>query len=801
MSEDARPPVPIEESGQVGPPQYAGAAEPWMGPEPEEEGDNSQALKRILASLQRYRWLLLLSVVVGAGAGMLAYRLGVPRYQTEGQFWIVQSSNTGIPGPIQQSELLNGAAYQDLMRTNAVLNPVVIKERLYVQTAPENADALADFEVNRGERPDQFVYRVGSYKLEVAEGGGSWTLFTDDGVELERGAVGDSVGVELGFRWQPPASELTPGRVIEFRVVTPQDAARQLRERINASITRDGNFMTLSLEGEDPERITGVLQSVMDRLLEVALSLKRAQLDTQIVNTRNQLTSAEAKLDSARNTFESFKVNTVTLPTEESAPVAAGLAQTTNTVFNDFFSKRQELDDLRRDREQLQGLLESIPSEGVRVERFEIIPAVANSTEMKQALSDLVSKRSERRELLQRYTPEYPAVQDLDSRIEQIEQRDIPSLTRQLIGRLQSQEADLRATLDSREDELRRIPPRSIREATLQQEVASANALYQEVLSRLNTSQLAKANTANDLQVIDFPSVPTVPSRDDRVRWFALAFLGCVALGALAAVGLDTFDPRLRYPTEVSRAMGLEILGAVPKVKAAKRGNAEVVLEAFREIRMRVQYAYGNTRPLILSVTSPESGEGKTFVSANLGITFAQLGRKTLIIDADTRRGDMHDLFEANRKPGLTDLFQRKVDGSAIQKTKHDNLHFLPCGSRFTESPELLSSRDMQELLAAAKRRYEVILIDSPPMTAGSDAFIIGALTGNVLIVLRSGSTHKELARAKMEAFYRLPVRLLGAVLNDIEPGSAYGAYRYYSYYLPGYRPGEEPEETRVVTM
>jgi Mrp family chromosome partitioning ATPase len=107
----------------------------------------------------------------------------------------------------------------------------------------------------------------------------------------------------------------------------------------------------------------------------------------------------------------------------------------------------------------------------------------------------------------------------------------------------------------------------------------------------------------------------------------------------------------------------------------------------------------------------------------------------------------------------------------------------------------MLSTGDMQELLAQAKRRYEVILIDSPPMAAGSDAFILGAHAGNVLIVLRSGSTHKEMARAKMEAFYRLPVRLLGAVLNDVDAGSAYGAYRYYSYYLPGYEAGQEELE------
>jgi capsular exopolysaccharide synthesis family protein len=752
----------------------------------DDDDEGADALKRVLAALRRFRWLVVASVFVGAGVGTLAYRSAEVEYTVRGAIWVNQENRSTGGGPVRQAELLESQAWIELMRTGAVLDSVVINEGLYVSTAFKNRAVTEGFELGRQFAP-------GEYRLAVSQSGDSLILSNSVGLEVERVAVGDSVGRRLGFRWQPPSEELTVGREIDFVVTNPREASFSLSDRITANMDRGGNFIRLSLSGRDPQKIASILQGVMDRMVLVAADLKRYKLEEEAEALQEQLTNVSGALTGAENELEGFKVRTVTLPTDQSAPVAAGLQQTQGPVFADFFRRRIELESVRQDRERLEDLLAN-SGEGIQVEAYELVPAVQSSSQLHQALADLVRARSERRALLQTYTEEYGPVRELTQQIQQMEERDIPGLTRSLVANLHAQERQLQGVLDSRSAELSQIPPRAIEEARLQRARQTANDLYLDVKRRLETAQLASASSVPDIRIMDDARAPQLPSRDDRVRLFALALVACIGVGVGAAVLLDRLDPRLRYPTEVASMMGLEILGAVPRVQARKKRNADVVLEAFREIRMRLQYAYGNVRPMVLAVTSSESGEGKTFVTANLAITFAHLGRKTLVIDADTRRGDMHDLFELDRKPGLTDLFRRTVDGTAIQPTIHDNLHFLPCGSRFSDSPDMLSTGDMQELLAQAKRRYEVILIDSPPMAAGSDAFILGAHAGNVLIVLRSGSTHKEMARAKMEAFYRLPVRLLGAVLNDVDAGSAYGAYRYYSYYLPGYEAGQEEE-------
>jgi tyrosine-protein kinase Etk/Wzc len=125
-----------------------------------------------------------------------------------------------------------------------------------------------------------------------------------------------------------------------------------------------------------------------------------------------------------------------------------------------------------------------------------------------------------------------------------------------------------------------------------------------------------------------------------------------------------------------------------------------------------------------------------------------------------------------------------------IQPSGYPSLWFIGCGGRTHAGPELLASDGMAKLLASLRLSYDAILVDSPPLAAGVDAFALGTMTGALVLVLRAGVSNREMAEAKLSVLDRLPVRVLGAVLNDARLD---GDYRYYSYYLAGYELGEEP--------
>jgi capsular exopolysaccharide synthesis family protein len=230
---------------------------------------------------------------------------------------------------------------------------------------------------------------------------------------------------------------------------------------------------------------------------------------------------------------------------------------------------------------------------------------------------------------------------------------------------------------------------------------------------------------------------------------------------------------------------------------AAGELNASNVSEAFREIRLSLLHAYGSAGPVLFTVTSAEIGDGKSFVSANLALAFSQQGYRTLLIDADIRRGRLHHLLDCRRSPGLTDfLADTATQTDIIQHTKYANVSVVGSGTRMEIGPELLGSSTMSQFIRSMRSQYDVIVMDSPPLGAGVDPYVLGTVTGNILLVVRTGNTSRSFANAKLSLLDRLPVRILGAILNDVP--SHQKAYRYYSY-LPGYSAEDEPSTAVVV--
>jgi capsular exopolysaccharide synthesis family protein len=162
-----------------------------------------------------------------------------------------------------------------------------------------------------------------------------------------------------------------------------------------------------------------------------------------------------------------------------------------------------------------------------------------------------------------------------------------------------------------------------------------------------------------------------------------------------------------------------------------------------------------------------------------------------LLVDADLRRGALHRALNLRRQPGLTDFLIGDVSRAPVlQTTSYPCLDFLASGTRRRDAPELLGSAAMADLVTNLRSTYDVIVLDTAPLGAGVDALALARLAGNLLMVLRLGRTDRVLAEAKLELLRRLPLRLLGAVLNDVRDESE---YRAYAYYMDGYALSNEP--------
>jgi capsular exopolysaccharide synthesis family protein len=766
------------------------------GPPPpaaEDEGGGVE-LRRMLSAVLRYKWLVAVCSILGLLVGLAMTRVQRPTYLSQATIWLQPSDDPrDRSGPIQTGNLLQTGAWIDLLTSFQVLDAVVREQRLFLELAKaEDSTALLAFDLK-----PQFT--PGTYRLTVDERGRGFVLAVKGGLEVQRGQVGDSVGPALGFIWAPGSDILKPRRVIDFTVNNPRDAAVRLANDLNARLPRDGNFMRLTLTSTIPSRAAGTLNSVMEHFVAVAATLKRDKLTQLSIILRQQLDSAYADLQRAERELQDFRIGTITEPRDPSVPVQTGSGVVArDPAFDDFLRRRVDRETLSRDRIRLDSILARRDST-VSVVELEGIASVQSASELKAALTELTNRRAELNVARTRSTDALPTTQRLIDQIQMLERTTIPRLIRELVTQIRSREDDLEGRISSASAELRNIPQRTITEGRLTRAVQIADALYRNLQSRYSEAQLAAASTVPDVRVLDRAVTPQNPMRNFSVMLLIGGMGGGFGLAIGIAILLDKFDRRVRYPDQVTRGMGLTILGTLPRLKSSPAGmrgdDAAQMVEALRTIRLNLVYAYGTAGPIVLTVTSPGSGDGKSFLASNLALTFADAGQKTLLIDGDIRRGALHRVLNVNRKPGLIDyLCGQSPRDAIIQPTRVANVDFLGCGTRKLGGPELLASQAMSQLLIALRGSYSVIILDCAPLGAGVDPLVLGSLTGNLLLVLRTGVTDREFAAAKMENIDRLPIRVLGAVLNDVRPE---GLYRYYSY-LPGYASEDEQEEPAV---
>jgi capsular exopolysaccharide synthesis family protein len=744
---------------------------------PLEEQEGGIPWERFLAAIKRYKWLVLSVALVGTVLSVLASRFVKPEYSVTSTIYIEETPRDR--GPIRAEELISQAPqWVELLRTNAVLDSVVERQALFVSTGRAKDSALLKgFTLMQRFRP-------GSYGVERDEASGELRLVMADGTVASRAAAGDSLGREVGFRWVPDVSVLDPGEKIDLEVISPRDASAKLLEHMRVTVAENGNFMRLTMTGENPQRLATVTNDITAQFVNLAADLKRAKLRETARILKEQLEYSAAQLRDAETSLEEFRVRTITLPTD--VPVAAGIQLTQPTAIKQYFDDKVRIDSLRRDREALNTALARFQSGSASTDAFLTIPSAQNAKELNRALEELSEAEANLRVLRQRFTEEYRPVHDMQDRVTTLREQTIPGLVLQLSRQMELQETSTEKQITSASRDLQSIPQRTINEQRLTREMQAADQLYRQLSQRYEEAKLAEASALPDVKVLDPAVPPSAPDSNNRLRLIAMGALGSLGLALALAIMLDRLDRRVRYPDQVEKELGLSILGAVPQIRrrgklAQSPEEAAQVVEAFRTIRLNVTHMLGSSSgPVSLTISSASPGDGKSLVAANLALSFAESGYKVCLVDGDIRRGELHRSFVVERKPGLLDALAGTAQLEHILRSGgHPNLTMIPCGTRFERGPEMLGSDAMVKLMASLQRRFNCVIVDSPPLGAGVDPFVLSTLTRNVVLVVRSGETDREFASAKLKLFERLPVQVLGAVLNDVR---AEGAYRHYAY-------------------
>ncbi len=295
--------------------------------------------------------------------------------------------------------------------------------------------------------------------------------------------------------------------------------------------------------------------------------------------------------------------------------------------------------------------------------------------------------------------------------------------------------------------------------------------------------------------------MPTKPVGPDLFRLIGLALLGGLGLSLGLVFLLEFMKTTVTSSDELKHLLGVPVLSVIPEAKLETEPNSLIRLmtsrrsaaEAIRTLRSNLRFLImryssdGKMKTFI--ITSAIKGEGKSFISAALGIAFAQTGKRVIVVDADLRKPDLHKFLGVDETVGLANVLKDTASlDEALKETKVPNLYLLPAGvlpkgSDSVTPAELFSSEAMQHLLQRLKERFDLVIIDTPPMMAVADPSILAPMADGILLVVELGHVTKTAVQEVKEQLELAQAKILGAVINKASRKRGYDYYRDYYYY------------------
>ena len=332
---------------------------------------------------------------------------------------------------------------------------------------------------------------------------------------------------------------------------------------------------------------------------------------------------------------------------------------------------------------------------------------------------------------------------------------------------------------------------------------AGQSARIANEIADVFSKEVSKIYKLDNVSQLSIANVPTAPSNNTLTRDIILAVVIAVAIvGGIAFIRFY-LDDTVKHSDEVEKIYGLPKTGRICKndMKSSKKGEvmSELVVEKYpkaivseniKSLRTNLQFTAIDKNLKTLLVTSTNASEGKSFVSANLAISFAQAEKKVLLVDCDLRKGRVHRLFDVPNTDGLSNLLTDDLENAMhyIHNTGVDNLDIITCGTYPPNPSELLASRKMKKLLTSLRHRYDIIIFDGAPIGGLADSVILASLMDETVIVVRDGATSRTDLMAAKGELEKVGAKMAGVVFNMVNRKSS----KYYSYYYGhGYGYGE----------
>lgn len=619
---------------------------------------------------------------------------------------------------------------------------------------------------------------------------------------IQSRAVSQRVVEKLGLNADPAFLGLMKVQDEKRRqeLMAKVDAVAILQGKIKVEPVKESRVSLIKIEDSEPNRAAllanEVAQAYMDELLAQKLKLTENAskwLDEQRGSLSDAATSSELALYTYRKQADILAI-------DDRASMVSQKLQETSKALTEVQLKIAGLKArvaAIRSVQQTQGAQDRLWAEA--------LPAARENENLKKLKDRLQILKNECTDLQSRYLDGHPKLLECREKLgvaEKDVERELSNLVLSTEAELKEateKERNLKALFEDAKTEAFDLEKKKVELDKYKQDSDNAKRQYESVYKRLKDIELSGALRTSNVKVLDAARPSMAPIRPNVPQGVLMGVIAGLILGLGLALLLEFLDTSVASQQEVEERLGLTFLGFVPTIPEGEkdlhvfREPKSMIAECTRAVRTNLLFMSPDKPFKRMLVTSSGPQEGKSTTVINLGITMAQSGNRVLIIDTDMRRPRLHKAFGVPNDVGVSSVVvgEGKVD-DAIKSTEVPGLFVLPCGPVPPNPAELLHTKAFSELLTQLGEKYDRILLDSPPVGAVADAVVLATQADGVVVVLKAGQTHRDMAQRTVRALRDVKANIFGAVLNDVNlEKSKYGDY-YYGYSYRYYGEGEK---------
>ena len=421
------------------------------------------------------------------------------------------------------------------------------------------------------------------------------------------------------------------------------------------------------------------------------------------------------------------------------------------------------------------------------------IPEVMSNPAMQDLLKQKATVTAQLAEERARHLEDHPTVKALRARVNELDARlDTvgQSIKRSIYLEYQAarqQEEGLGSRVGMLQSDALNEQDRGVQYNLLKRVADTNRALYDSLLERFNELNASAGAASNNISLVDRAEVPFGPSSPNIPLNLLLASVLGLALAGGFVFVREYFDDEIRSPDDIEAKLGLPMLGLIPlaedTVDDELRDSKSPISEAYHSLVTNLLYSTANGLPKSLLLTSAAEGQGKTTTAKALALDLARLGRSVLLIDADLRRPTLHRTIEDHSRLGLTALLAGQTDvGSVVVAGPIPNLSYMTALPIPPEPSLLLGGGRLPEILSQVKSRYDVVIVDGPPMLGLSDAALLASHVDGTLIMADASRFHKGAVKSTLRRLRMVGGQVLGVVVTKFNPKHAGREYSYYGY-------------------